>query len=372
MLSPNALRVLDSLGVYDRIKNKGYHFEVLYFTNENGETTGRYYFGHEELYGYKALRIYREVLIDELKLILEELQIPVIYGKKYSHVIEERDDEVKFQFSDGTISTTSLLIGADGIHSKVRQHIAPEIEKKYSGAIGITSDIEKSKIRFPQNDSFPLPTSISAKAGAFVLAPQDVDGQEILIGTQRRYPEQDRKGWERLTADKAELGRLLRMNQTEWPDIVQSAMENVSEERINVWPFYVIPRLSTWSSPSKRIVILGDAAHAIPPTAGQGVNQAFEDVYTLALLLSKLSSKISIENALEFWQSFRQARVDKILHLTMLMNNKRLPDAEQARLPKDQVWQDDSATAGEGRQLAWLYEPDLKQEIDVWAGNQDL
>lgn len=370
MLSPNALRVLDSLGVYERIRSKGYNFESLAFKNENGETTGLYYFGHQKLYGYKALRIYRQVLVSELLMMMEERSISIKFEKKFSHVISESDDGVAFQFADGSTEWTTLLIGADGIHSKVRRYVSPSAAPSYSGQLAITSAIERSKLRFPVGIDYPLPVSISAKPGAFILAPQDVDGGEVLVGTQRVFPERDRAGWDKLASAKSELMELFQFNMNEWPDIVQSALENIPRDGITIWPYYTVPRLEKWASDGKRVIILGDAAHAIPPTAGQGVNQAFEDTYTLALLLSRLSSGIPLSEALRFWQTYRQERVDKVLDLTRQMNNKRLPAAEQEMLARESVWQDESKTRGEGGQLGWLYHPRLDEEVLSWVEGQ--
>lgn len=55
MLSPNALRVLDSLGVFERIRVKGYNFTNIAFKNEDEETTDLYPLGDEHRYGYNAL-----------------------------------------------------------------------------------------------------------------------------------------------------------------------------------------------------------------------------------------------------------------------------------------------------------------------------
>jgi 2-polyprenyl-6-methoxyphenol hydroxylase-like FAD-dependent oxidoreductase len=90
MHSPNALRILDDLGVYERIQNKGFSFEALTFKNESGETRGRYFFGHEKLYGYQGLRIYRQVLIDELLAMLQERHIAVHDEKKFLRVLGRR------------------------------------------------------------------------------------------------------------------------------------------------------------------------------------------------------------------------------------------------------------------------------------------
>ncbi len=370
MLSPNALRVLDSLGVYERIRRKGYNFETLAFKNESDETTDVYYFGHEKLYGYKGLRIYRQVLINELVMMLEECGMDIRYEKKFSNVVSESDEGVEFGFADRSTASASLLIGADGIHSRVRRYILPSIAPLFSGHLAITSAIERSKLRIPAGVNYQLPVTISAEPGGFVLAPQDVEGSEVLVGTQLLFPERNRAGWEQLLACKDELLQLFRKDMTAWPDIVQSALENVNKDKINIWPFYVVPKLDQWASPKHRVVILGDAAHAIPPTAGQGVNQAFEDVYMLALLLSNLSSTYTLPAALQFWQNYRQERIDKVLDLTRQMNAKRLPAIERAKLVESSIWKDESSTRGEGGQLRWLYDIDLDEVVDQWVREQ--
>ena len=119
MLSPNALRVLNSLGVYERIRGKGYNFSNIAFKNEEEETTDLYPLGDEHRYGYKALRIYRQVLLDELRSTVHARDILIVYGKKFSHVLSESPTEVSFAFTDGNSASASLLIGADGIQSSI-------------------------------------------------------------------------------------------------------------------------------------------------------------------------------------------------------------------------------------------------------------
>ena len=368
ILSPNALKVLDSLGVYERVRDKGFHFDTLEFKDGDGKTTDVYYLGSEELYGYKAFRIIRELLIDELKAMLQERGVEVRYNTKFSKVISESSEEVVFELADGSTWSTSLLIGSDGIHSAVRTYIHPQATPKYSGLMAITSVVPRSKLRIP--DGYHLPATVMGKPGAFLLVPQQVDGSELLMGSQRRFEERDRQGWERLSADKQGLLDMLREDRDDWPDIVQSALEGAPLQNMGIWPFYGIPKLETWASPQGRVVIVGDAAHAIPPTAGQGVNQAFEDIYMLALLLSKLSPSAPLAKALVFWQTFRQERVEKVLDLTKQLNAKPLPPAEQAKLPPGAIWSDEGASRGEGGQLRWLYQPELRQEVDNWFAAQ--
>ena len=371
MLSPNGLRVLDSLGAYRRLRSKGYNFERSDFKNEQGETTGSYYYGHERLYGYKALRSYRQTLIEELRAMVDERNIPIHFKKKFTRIVSESaEDGVKFEFADGSVETASLLIGADGIHSKVRQYIIPNLSPKYSGFLAIASNVSKSKLRFPSGFDTTVPITITAKAGAFILLPQGVHGDEFLAVTQRAYPEQDRVGWEKLSASKDELLGMLREDQSSWPDLVQSALENITADGVFIWPFYVVPRLESWASPGKRVIILGDAAHAIPPTAGQGVNQAFEDVYSLSLLLSKLSPKVTLEAALKFWQNYREDRVDKVLALSHQTTQLRLPAEERAKATENTGWEADREVSGEDGQLRWLFEPVLDNVVSTWVAAQ--
>jgi 2-polyprenyl-6-methoxyphenol hydroxylase-like FAD-dependent oxidoreductase len=369
MLSPNALRILDDLGVYSRIRSKGWNFEALTFMNEGGESTGKYFFGHEKLYGYTGLRVYRQVLLEELTGMVRERNVEVCYRRKFLRVLEEGGDGVCIEFADGSTERADLVVGADGVHSTIRQYVCPATTK-YTGFIGITSPMEKSKIRFPSAD-YPDAVSISAKPGAFLIVPQTSDGEEMFVGTQRAVPERDRAGWDALLADKKQLVALFREHYDDWPDIVKSVLENLVPEKLTIWAMYTLPRLNSWISVGKKVIIVGDAAHAISPTAGQGVNQAFEDVYALSLLLANILDDAKLNDGIKFWQSWRQERIDKLLDLTRRMNNKRLPAAEQAKLPKKEVWQDESTVKGEGEEMRWLYAPDLKEEVFSWIQKQN-
>jgi 2-polyprenyl-6-methoxyphenol hydroxylase-like FAD-dependent oxidoreductase len=355
MLSPNALRVLDSINVYQRIRDKGYNFEVLTFkTDHDHQTTDTYYFGHENLYGYKALRVYRKVLLAELRELVRERGIPIHYNRTFSRVVSETDHNVTFAFTDGTTETTGLLVGADGIHSQVRKYYLPSIIPVYSGFLGVTYAFPSSKLRFPESDEYPLPASIHGKNGAYVIAPQNADGSEIFAGRQFKYPMKDRSGWTALLKDKTELCDMLQSDMTGWSDLVRSGLEQVSSntESLNIWPFHTVPKLDSWASEKGRVVSIGDAAHAIPPTAGQGANQALEDSYSFAYLLKSLSPELDLDKGLKVWQAYRQERIDGVLDLTAQMTVKRMSEPEPVTVAEVKIGEDDSSKAEE---LRWLY-----------------
>ena len=161
MLSPYALRILNSLGVYERIRSKGYNFSMIAFKNEDEENTDLYPLGDEHHHGYNALRIYRQILLDELRSTVHACEISVMYGKKFSHVLSEFPTEVSFEFTDGSSASASLLIGTDGIHSTVRKYVSPSTSSGYSGVLAITCAVPRSALHFPPDkDHSVLPFGI--------------------------------------------------------------------------------------------------------------------------------------------------------------------------------------------------------------------
>ncbi|PSR83591.1 putative salicylate hydroxylase [Coniella lustricola] len=372
MISPNGLRVLDALNIYQGVKPQGYSFDRLDFKSAaTGDLLETYEFGNADRYGYRALRVYRTVLINALLEEVERKGIPVVFGKRFSHVVEDTAQGVTFAFADGSTEKAGLLVGADGIHSKVRRHLYPDLEPTFIHMAGITAAVPTAQLKVPEG--YHIPVTITSPQGAFVIAPQEVDGSEVLIGKQRRLLGDDNDeatkppGWEKTLEAKQDAVRFLQQGNEQFPEIVHNATSQIDPARINIWPFYVVPRLERWASATRRVVILGDAAHAIPPSAGQGINQAFEDVYVLALLLGRLGGAGEDEklhtDALSFWQEYRQARVDKVLDLNRQIDLRRMPS-------DDKLVGTGSGVLKEEFDLEWLYNADLNGVVDEWFAKQ--
>ncbi|KAJ5377660.1 uncharacterized protein N7496_005069 [Penicillium cataractarum] len=353
MLSPNALRILDALDVYEKIKPRGFEFTNLYFYTD--KPLDSYEFGDREKYQYDALRIYRYELIDVLLTAIKEKGIPIEYGKKFTRVLTESETEVTWEFEDGQIGRATCLVGADGIHSRVRKYLYPDLEPQFTNAVGVTAAVPTSQLT--GTDTYEMPVTIMhPKHGAFVIAKQLPDGSEVLIGKQKRAAQLDREGWNKLLNDKQWCVDFLREGAESFPEIVQSSVSNIPLNKINLWPFYVVPKLDTWASKHSRVVILGDAAHAIPPTAGQGINQAFEDVYIYSLILSKCQQH-NLEQGLKVWQKGRQERVDRVLDLNAQIDARRMPKNPQSA-PSD--------LDTKPFDLAWLYSPNFDEMAESW------
>ena len=72
-----------------------------------------------------------------------------------------------------------------------------------------------------------------------------------------------------------------------------------------------MPHAPKWTSSSGRLILIGDAAHALPPSGGQGGAMSFEDAETLACALAK-TNNVPLSTLTE-WENHRQTRVKEVL-----------------------------------------------------------
>jgi 2-polyprenyl-6-methoxyphenol hydroxylase-like FAD-dependent oxidoreductase len=197
--------------------------------------------------------------------------------------------------------------------------------------------------------------------------PEDKEGSVVMIGKQVKMEGKSRTELEEMSKDEEILCDFYRKDYDQWGDTARKIIDAVcrNKDTFYVWPFLKMPKLENWSSEKGRVVILGDAAHAIPPSSGQGVNQTLEDVYTLTRLLKESDNRIK---ALKFWQELRQKRIDTIFDwATNITNTQRLPQGEREKLMHGRD--------GEVKDLddmRWLYNSTADQEIDSWLFSKSL
>ncbi|KAI1374158.1 hypothetical protein F4677DRAFT_447803 [Hypoxylon crocopeplum] len=187
------------------------------------------------------------------------LEGSVIY-KKVARVITQQGQKPVVQFEDESLDETAdLVVGADEIRSTIRRDLFGEDEKyqpKYAGicAGGGVLDV-------------PLPKHL-------------VDNPTMLFFMESTGV----FGYTGLTqSDKNKLLYCSRGRHGDWTDpLIGQCLAKANLD--NIYPIFVIPDLPYWGRDG--CVLVGDAAHALPPKSGQGVSQAFEDGEALPLLLA--------------------------------------------------------------------------------------
>ena len=175
-------------------------------------------------------------------------------------------------------------------------------------------------------------------------------------------PDKSKEEWAAVEADKEQMKRFFMEDFRIWPDVVQSALENIDLDKVYLWPVSTMPRLNSWTSLSKKVAIIGDAAHAVSPITGQGVNQAFEDAYMLANVLTRIPKDVPVSEAMTFWNDSRMNRVHEVV------------DRLVGGTPKGPVVETKSRIAtvaddGGARPDAWLYDIDIDGQVETWRRN---
>ncbi|CAG8256644.1 unnamed protein product [Penicillium salamii] len=284
-IMPNGLRLFHRLGVYDELCARGYGGGMLTVHSAAGGVVGA-----EDLVGWARvqtgfgyLRIKRVDLVDVLLEAVRREGIEVRFGVKVTGI------------EDGVVHTDSgderaeLVLGCDGIHSFVRKTVVdPGFVSEYSGIAGSFSIVPASKLPARSVDLMHGLHAMTTQEGMFMVNPCTANKDEVMWGFSREVelPGSGRDGWEETRKAEVEGFReyLLGVLQTatgEWGSVVRDLVQNTSV--IKFYPVYRLPLGGRWYK--DRCLLLGDAAHAMSPHAGQGVSMALEDSFLLSRLL---------------------------------------------------------------------------------------
>ena len=122
-LQGNALKAFKSVGIYDRLAERGFPFNHLRLRTADGHVIAEMPappMGGPDLPG--TMGAVRGDIADILAVEVEKAGVDVRLGTTLT-AIEDHADSVTVTLSDGTSETVDLLVGADGIRSKVRSMI---------------------------------------------------------------------------------------------------------------------------------------------------------------------------------------------------------------------------------------------------------
>lgn len=310
-IPPNGIKLLDELGALDKLKEIGATIKTLEIFTKNGKKLGDVFHNNIDRYGYDHMRIIRKELYNILFEMCKNKNINIIFGKDVFR-IDETFDKVKLFFKDGTDDSSDILLGCDGIHSVTRKLL---IDKNripiYTGIANTMGFISKNDINNPilfkdfgmflsQNGSFGSAYCDSKKETLYWFYSYEVNNKN------------DKDGWKIIRSDL----KLIKENLNEKLKNINIDFIKEIIEKTNDITFYPVWKLNETEEKwySKRSILLGDAAHAMPPHAGQGVSMALEDVFLFKRLLQKYQNNLinSENNIIHIFDQFQQIRKDRI------------------------------------------------------------
>lgn len=333
-LAPNAMRVLDKIvGIEPDIRRLGQTFSgfEMQACSMSGVMEALGAFGFDDSLGVKGVSLKRPLFHAKLlELCEEKSDLIQIKWDKNLRRIEEKFNGVTAFFEDdsqaegGSSSGVRLMIGdivlgTDGIHSKVRQHVlggltqAQPFSAKYTGHVVLGSQVPRSQVDF--DPTFNPPAFILTQAGSILVFPIDETGETIQWAAFLEAPERDKKAW----AEYKFSGEAIKDFHEQWKGMtagpIRTLLDSLTPENLLLWAPYATPDLPTWHT--DRVCLLGDAAHAISPSAGQGTAQALEDVGLLVRLLTSQAAMSKGYPALfAHYEKVRRKRIEVIRRMT--------------------------------------------------------
>jgi len=358
-LAPNALAVLDDLGLYHDLLPKGFAYEELTFLSaRNCSRIGAVLNGSQAKYGYPALRISRHVVRQTLLQAAEEAKLQIRFDSKVTSV-EDANDCVSLSFQGGVRRSFTYVVGADGIHSRVRRIIS-SLEPTWSGQMGIGGGLVP---RREVDENLPLPCIFTGRSNAFMMMPTVADGSIVNFFATIETGARSREEWTKLGEDKAQLAGILKERHchkdAEWPEVVKKVCKTGDANSLTVWPHFHAPVLDSWISRTSRVILLGDAAHAMPPSGGSGAAMAFEDAASLAQVFAgnkRPEAEIDLTSALQQWQNQRQERVRKVRAFTATSSaTRKATSSWLQQIVKEYLMWIYFLVKGKDGGFAWIY-----------------
>jgi FAD-dependent urate hydroxylase len=336
----DALRSIDAAG---RVEKLGYDVETISFINGKGRKLGRMPLAAPRGDGQLSQVMRRADLYAALGELAREHGAQVGYGKELIDVTSAGGG-VQARFADGTTAAGDLLIGCDGIHSRVRTIIDSQARvPRYVPVLNVGGYIPGFTVDVP-----PREFRMQFGTRCFFAWMPTPDGGTIWFANPPMPREPERGVLSGMTDAQWRrwLRELMDGDVGPWREVIDAAPGPMIG-----WATYDMPVVRHWHN-NQNMIIIGDAAHATAPSAGQGASMALEDAVILAKCLRDCPSAPA---AFTTFESVRRDRVEKIVkHGARSANSKAAGPVgrviRDAMLP---VVFGHAARDG-GRSMAWL------------------
>lgn len=299
-LGLNGIDALRAVDLDEPVLERGFATPRMVITNGNGKVLADFPNGGALADGTRAITITRPHLYAALRAEALRRGIRVEQGKQLvdAHVSPAG---VRATFADGSTAEADLLIGADGIRSTARQLIDPAApEATYVGFLNtggyahgadIPGEPGVNYLVFGKRSFFGYIKAPNGDVWWFANPPRATEPEPTELAAIT--PEQWRSYLTGLFADDT-----------------TPALEVIghTDDIFSGWITYDMPSVPTWHN--DRMVIIGDAAHAVSPSAGQGASMAIEDAVTLGKCLRDMPRT---PDALARYEHLRRGRVERVV-----------------------------------------------------------
>ena len=347
-ISPNASRILQRLGLTTSMREYGVRPLAVHIRRwDNGRTLTRQLLGDEceRTFGAPYYHFHRAELLD---LLARALPIQLIHLDHRCVELTQYPDRIEVKFHNGTIADADLVVGADGIHSTVRELILGAESPRFSGHVAYRGLVPAQRLAH-----LGLEVNASSWWGPghhFV---------HYFVGAGARYvnwvaamPGEWRiESW---TA-RGEVTDALREFDGWHPQV--SAIIGATDTT-NRWALYDRDPLVRWTV--GRVTLLGDAAHAMLPYMAQGAVQAIEDAAVLTKCLER-ADRHALASALRRYEESRKPRATSCQEGSRRNGEiYHLADGEEQHLRDLNL---SSATTAPLPQNVWLYGHDVEADF---------
>jgi salicylate hydroxylase len=338
-LSANGTRELRRLGLGEQVESVSVVPSALVIRRwDSGEVIADHPMGRDGIYeatfGAPYYGVHRVALLQALADRLADEGVNL--GRRCVGV-DERDSGAELQFADGSSATADLVVGADGVHSVMRRHVVGEVRGRFSGTVGY-----RGLVPVEAMPSLPDPTPLQFWAGPrrHLLHYAIDGGRTVNFLAVVRTPEWTADTW---------------MEECEVSDAVDAyagwhpaVTEMVGATDVGArWALFDLAPLERWHT--KRVVLMGDAAHAMVPHQGQGANQTIEDAIALA---DCLAADDDLASALRHYEESRRKRTARVQRWSRRTADlMHLPDGPEIA-PRDDLFRELYT------ELAWIHAHD--------------
>lgn len=313
-IAPNGMHVLAEIGLADDMIRRGSIAESFDFHSQSGARLGSINHNMKQRFGQPAVNMCRATLNEALINKAWCANVELRFEKRLVAIEDRADSPVVAHFADGSAAEGDFVIGADGVHSAVRGHVIPDGPKPFdTGLIGFGGFVARSVI--PDASIGQRVVTTFGQSGFFGYGVCSPDANDAVMWWSTQPAHGIDAATYRAMGQDAIRRHLLDFH-AGWHDPIARILQ--AAENIVVTPTLDVATLPTWSR--KRTLLIGDAAHATSPHAGQGASLALEDAMRLGRLMQDRQ-----ELALTFqnFEQERRPRAERVVALARRNGNSK-------------------------------------------------